>query len=72
MQNVFLKEQIYTFFSAVIDFGSDADDLEDIAVGRGPVDGVSYIYVADIGNNDYDKNVFTIYRFPEPDLSTAT
>ncbi len=42
-------------------------DWEDIAVGGGPEKDVSYLYVADIGNNDansvYDTHF--IYRIPE-------
>jgi hypothetical protein len=44
-------------------------DWEDIAVGPGPVAGVSYIYVADIGDNNARYNSVFIYRFPEPDLT---
>ena len=44
-------------------------DWEDIAVGPGPVAGVSYVYVADIGDNDSKYPSVFIYRFPEPDLS---
>jgi len=42
-------------------------DWEDIAVGGGPEKGVSYIYVADIGNNDASPafGTHTIYRLPE-------
>ena len=28
--------------------------------------GEDYIYVADMGNNDYDRTEFYIYRFKEP------
>lgn len=47
--------------------GMDNRDWEDIAVGPGPVDGVSYIYVGDTGNNNAnpDVTVQTIYRIPE-------
>src|SRR5690606_29311603 len=31
--------------------GVEALDVEDIAVGPGPVDGLSYIYLADFGDN---------------------
>jgi hypothetical protein len=44
-------------------------DWEDIAVGPGPVAGVSYIYVADIGDNSARYGSVFIYRFPEPDLT---
>lgn len=40
-------------------------DWEDIAVGPGPRDGVSYVYVGDIGNNTLGYGTRTIYRVPE-------
>jgi hypothetical protein len=47
-------------------------DWEDIAVGPGPVAGKSYVYVADIGDNDAKYKTIMIYRFPEPDLTGKT
>jgi hypothetical protein len=53
------------------------DDVEDIAVGPGPVSGVSYIYVGDIGG-DVDTNdtrdAVRVIRVQEPvvDLSWAS
>jgi hypothetical protein len=47
-------------------------DWEDIAVGPGPVAGVNYVYVADIGDNDTKYSSVFVYRFPEPDLSGQT
>jgi len=47
-------------------------DWEDIAVGPGPEKDKSYIYVAEMGDNDASYSSIFIYRFPEPDLSTAT
>lgn len=47
-------------------------DWEDIAVGPGPLAGKSYIYVADIGDNDSKYSSVFIYRFPEPDLTGKT
>jgi len=47
-------------------------DWEDIAVGPGPIKGVNYVYVGDIGDN---KSIFPsvyVYRFPEPDLTGAS
>jgi hypothetical protein len=43
-------------------------DWEDIAVGAGPREGVSYLYLGDIGNNDANAatDVHFIYRMPEP------
>ncbi|MDP9047047.1 MAG: hypothetical protein M3N14_02860, partial [Bacteroidota bacterium] len=47
-------------------------DWEDIAVGPGPVAGVNYVYVGDIGDNNSVYSSVLIYRFPEPDLSGRT
>src|ERR1700761_1604684 len=47
-------------------------DWEDIAVGPGPVAGVNYIYVGDIGDNDSKYSSVFVYRFPEPDLTGKT
>jgi len=47
-------------------------DWEDIAVGPGPVAGMNYIYVGDIGDNDSKYSSVFIYRFPEPDLNGKT
>ena len=47
------------------------EDFEDITIGAGPEEGVDYIYVGDIGNNNYDRTILYIYRFPEPDLSSV-
>jgi len=44
-------------------------DWEDIAVGPGPIAGKSYVYVADIGDNDSKYSSVFVYRFPEPDLT---
>ena len=41
--------------------GADNDDWEDIAIHTGG-DGVDRLYVADTGNNHWDKEVLTIYR----------
>lgn len=40
-------------------------DWEDIAVGPGP-NGSSYIYVAEIGDNEAKYNQISLYRFAEP------
>jgi len=45
-------------------------DWEDMAIGNGPVNGINYLYLADIGDNSLVYGQCTIYRFPEP-LSTA-
>ncbi len=41
-------------------------DWEDIEIGPGPVDGVNYIYLGEIGDNDRVYNGYEIYRFEEP------
>lgn len=41
-------------------------DWEDLGIGPGPQDGVSYLYLADIGDNFVQYNESYIYRFPEP------
>ena len=42
-------------------------DCEDIAVGPGPANGISYIYLGDIGDNDANRKYLVIYRFAEPE-----
>ncbi|MET0287837.1 MAG: hypothetical protein ABW352_25335 [Polyangiales bacterium] len=46
----------------------NALDYEDIAVGPGPEPGVSYLYVADIGDNNGSRANVVIYRAPEPEV----
>ena len=43
-------------------------DMEDIAVGPGPVAGASYLYIADIGDNSASREHVTILRAPEPEV----
>ncbi len=45
--------------------GSNNRDWEEVAVGPGPENGVSYAYIADIGNNNQLTPTNTIYRIPE-------
>jgi hypothetical protein len=47
-------------------------DWEDIAVGPGPVSGISYLYVGDIGDNDAKYSSVFVYRFAEPELQGKT
>lgn len=44
-------------------------DWEDITIGPGPEPGVSYLYVADIGDNDAKNKYKRLYRVKEPILS---
>lgn len=41
-------------------------DWEDIEIGLGPVDGVNYIYLGEVGDNDRVYRDYKIYRFEEP------
>jgi hypothetical protein len=44
----------------------DNRDWEDIAIGPGPENGKTYVYVGEIGDNDAKYDVKYIYRFEEP------
>jgi hypothetical protein len=46
--------------------GASAVDWEDIAAGPGPVAGVAYLYLADIGDNAKSRASVQVYRVPEP------
>ncbi len=55
--------------SATIDItGVLGFDWEDLALGPGPEDGVSYLYVGDIGDNLRLRSTISLLRFPEPAL----
>jgi hypothetical protein len=45
-------------------------DWEDIAIGPGP-NGTSYIYIAEIGDNEAKHEEIYLYRFAEPELLQA-
>jgi hypothetical protein len=51
--------------------GATNDDWEDIAIGPGPVPGVPYLYLADIGGNIAPRTSVVIYRVPEPLVDTS-
>jgi hypothetical protein len=46
--------------------GAKARDWEGIAIGSGPERGRSYLYIGDIGDNNYSREQIVIYRLPEP------
>lgn len=48
--------------------GAKNVDWEDIAIGPGPEEGINYLYVGDIGDNQAVREDLTIYRFPEPNI----
>jgi hypothetical protein len=45
-------------------------DWEEIAVGPGPEEGQSYVYVGEIGDNRATYECKYLYRFPEPAIPT--
>ncbi len=49
--------------------GLNPSDMEDICAGR--MGDVDYLFVADMGNNNYNRPSIDIIRFEEPDLSQA-
>ena len=51
--------------------GATHMDWEDIARGPGPVQGASYLYIADIGDNSARRSAITIYRIREPQIDTS-
>lgn len=59
---------------ASFNLNKNVDDVEDIAVGPGPVNGVSYLYVGDIGGNagsDTTRDQVRILRVAEPAVEAA-
>ena len=52
--------------------GVTSRDWEDIAIGPGPEEGETYVYVGEIGDNDAQYPVKKIYRFIEPTASERT
>ncbi|AQG80076.1 PE-PGRS family protein [Spirosoma montaniterrae] len=50
--------------SPVPNFGNR--DWEELANGPGPRDGINYLYIGDIGDNNAQTPIVQIYRLPEP------
>lgn len=48
--------------------GVENRDWEDMAIGPGPEEGVEYLYLGDIGDNEAVHEHKYIYRIPEPDV----
>jgi len=44
-------------------------NIEDVRVAPGPDAGKSYVYLADIGDNNASRKTITVYRFVEPVLN---
>ncbi|HMA64982.1 MAG TPA: hypothetical protein VKO63_07290 [Chitinispirillaceae bacterium] len=51
--------------------GVEARDWEDIAVGPGPDSGVSYVYIAETGDNKARYDEKRIFRFREPLIDSS-
>ena len=69
------KAEIYALtidgkiLSTLILKGTKNRDWEDIAVAKDPQNDISYIYIADIGDNNAKYNTVYVYRFKEPQLT---
>lgn len=50
--------------------GATHNDWEDMDIGPGPEQGISYVYIGDIGDNGTSRCNLQVYRFPEPVLYT--
>jgi len=48
--------------------GTGNRDWEDMCIGPGPIDGLTYVYIGDIGDNDAQYKEIIINRFPEPNM----
>lgn len=46
--------------------GATAKDWEDMSIGPGPVPGVHYLYLGDVGDNGKKRDSIVVYRVPEP------
>ena len=58
-------------FIARVSIPVPMDDVEDIAIGPGPKDGVDYVYLGDIGDNNKDRREVRLVRFAEPVLAAG-
>lgn len=65
-----LKKDGTVVKSMVVD-GADNVDWEDMALSKGPDPSLSYLYLADVGDNFKVRNDYIIYRVPEP-MTTAS
>jgi len=63
---IFLIDKIGNIKATVWLEGARNRDWEDIAIGPGPEEGKTYLYIADIGDNESEYNKKYIYRIEEP------
>lgn len=68
--SVFNKEAVFQAYIKLID--APCQNWQDMAIGPGPEEGKSYIYIADIGDTDNNRESYEIIRFVEPDLSNIS
>lgn len=65
---VFVYDTLANFMGEIVLAGVSNRDWEDIAIGPGPIEGETYIYVANFGDNSSVREWVYIYRFVEPHL----
>ncbi len=56
-------------FGEFIIRGAFNRDWEDMAAGPGPVAGITYLYIGEIGDNLAQYQIMSVYRVAEPDIS---
>ncbi len=70
-ENIFLIDTLGNTIARVFVLNITSRDWEDIAVGPGPEEGESYIYIGDIGDNNKVHSFSYVYRLEEPNLDTS-
>ena len=66
---IFLIDSLGRYQATILLKGFTNRDWEDIAVGPGPEDDKTYVYVGEIGDNSGKYEYKYIYRFEEPSLT---
>lgn len=61
-----------TFFKKISINAAVNRDWEDMVIANGPAAGTSYVYIADIGDNNLAFSQYSIYRFSEPATIAST
>ncbi|MEX0882193.1 MAG: hypothetical protein WDZ72_01845 [Cyclobacteriaceae bacterium] len=69
---IFMIDTLAAYRGKIVLEGIENRDWEDIAIGPGPIEGKSYVYVGDIGDNFSTNEKLYIYRFPEPEFIEET
>lgn len=67
-RNVYLTNKNGDDLGKITLDNAGSSNWEDIAVGPGPEPGKTYVYVADIGDNNAKASFVSIYRFEEPEI----